>query len=157
MKLTRNLYIPMLDTSEDKSGNYVPIDLSTVFEFAWNPNTETYGYICNRNDTTETTGYAPTMDQEIVLDNTNPMYAFLYPKLMAMPVGQECNIPILLVEPDMKTGQPTVGRLWKDGVVVGDTLATVDGKLTFQLAFNGDQVTGTVSKENGKVTFTPGE
>jgi hypothetical protein len=155
MKLTRNLYIPMLDTDAEATGDYVPIDLSTVFEFDWNANTETYGYICNKNDTNEVTGYAPTMAQEIVLDNSNPMYKFLYPKFMSMPTGSDCNIPCLLVEPDMTTGKPTVGRLWSDASVVPDNLNTVDGKLAFTLNLNGDPVLGTVAKADGKVTFTP--
>lgn len=155
MKLTRNLYIPMLDVSDDGSGTYKPIDLSTVFEFAWNPNTETYGYIKDKNDTNEVTGYAPTMEQEIVLDNTNPIYSFLFPKFMDMPVGAACVIPCLLATPDLKTGAPTVGYLWAEATCVPDTLATVDGKLQFTLNFNGDAVKGTVAINGGTVTFTP--
>lgn len=155
MKLTRNLFIPALDVSEEKSGDFKPIDLSTVFEFAWNPNTETYSYICYKNDTNEVTGYAPTMEQEIVLDNTNPMYSFLYPKFMAMPTGADCVVPFLLIEPDMATGEPTVGHLWSEATVVPDTLNTVDGKLVFTININGDPVEGTVSRAAGKITFTP--
>lgn len=156
MKLTRNLYVPMLDVSEDGSGDYKPIDLSTVFEFSWNPNTETYGYIKDRNDTTELTGYAPTMEQEIVLDNTNPIYGFLFPLFMSMPVGAACVVPTLLAVPDMQTGAATEGYLWADATVNPSSLATVDGKLNFTLNFNGDSVHGTVAKTaEGKVTFTP--
>lgn len=155
MKLTRNLYIPMLDVSDDGSGTYKPIDLSTVFEFAWNPNTETYGYIKDKNDTNEVTGYAPTMEQEIVLDNTNPIYEFLFPKFMSMPVGAACVVPCLLVTPNMKTGEPTDGYLWPEATCVPDTLATVDGKLQFTLNLNGDATQGTVAKADGTVTFTP--
>lgn len=155
MKLTRNLFIPTLDTSQGSgTANYVPIDLSTVFEFSWNANTETYSYICYKNDTNEVTGYAPTMDQEIILDNTNSMYKFLYPLFMSMPTGSECVVPCLLIEPDMTTGEPTVGRLWAKATVVPTSLNTVDGKLSFTLNFNGDAVEGTVAKTDGKITFT---
>lgn len=156
MKLTRNLFIPALDVSADAKGEFVAIDKSTVFEFAWNPNTETYSYICNKNDSNEVTGYAPTMGQEIVLDNDNPMYAFLQPKFMAMPTGSDCTIPCLLIEPDMTTGKPTVGRLWKEATVVPDNLNSVDGKLAFTINFNGDPVAGTVAISGGKITFTEG-
>ena len=162
MKLTRNLFIPMLDTDQmivdgEPTGTpvWVPIDLSTVFEFAFNPNTETYTYICYANDTTETTGYAPTMEQEIVLDNENPMYKAMYPFMMSMPTGSKCKVPLLLVEPDMTTGQPTRGRLWSEATVSPGTVNTVDGKLTFTLNINGDQQQGTVSKTGSTVTFTP--
>ena len=115
MKLTRNLFVPMLDVdvlkeSPTETAEYVPIDLSTIFEFAFNPNTETYSYICYANDTTETTGYAPTMEQEIVLDNSNPLFKVLYPFCMSMPTGSKCTVPCLLVEPDMSTGKPACGR-----------------------------------------------
>ena len=162
MKLTRNLFIPMLDTDHmvpdaEPTGTpvYVPIDLSTVFEFAFNPNTETYTYICYANDTTETTGYAPTMEQEIVLDNENPLYKAMYPFMMSMPTGSKCKVPCLMVEPDMETGEPTRGRLWPDATVSPGTVNTVDGKLTFTLNFNGEAVEGSVSKTDGKVAFTP--
>ena len=155
MKLTRNLYIPMLDVSSDASGDYKPIDLSTGFEFSWNANSETYGYIKDKNDTNEVTGYAPTMEQEIVLDNKNPIYSYLFPKFMDMPVGAACVIPCLLVTPDMSTGEPTVGYLWPNATCVPSSLATVDGKLNFTLNFNGDAAKGTVAKGGGKVTFTP--
>lgn len=155
-KLTRNLFIPCLDTSKGAGeAVFVPIDLSTVFEFAFNPVTETYGYICNANDTTETTGYAPTLPQEIVLDNENPMYKFIYPLCMGMPTGSEAKVPALLIEPDMETGKPTRGRLWPDATVTPDTLNTVDGKISFTLNLNGDFTTGTVAKDAGKITFTP--
>lgn len=162
MKLTRNLFVPMLDVdvlkeSPTETAEYVPIDLSTIFEFAFNPNTETYSYICYANDTTETTGYAPTMEQEIVLDNSNPLFKVLYPFCMSMPTGSKCTVPCLLVEPDMSTGKPTRGRLWKEATISPGTVNTVDGKLTFTLNFNGDQQQGTVANSDGTVTFTPGD
>lgn len=156
MKLTRNLFIPALDVSADHKGQFVAIDKSTIFEFAFNPNTETYSFICNKNDSNEVTGYAPTMGQEIVLDNENPMYAYLHPRFMEMPTGSDCVIPCLLIEPDMKTGKPTVGRLWKEATVVPDNLNSVDGKLAFTINFNGDPVVGTVAIAAGKITFTEG-
>lgn len=157
-KLTRNLFIPMLDTSKGSvTPTWVPVDLSTVFELSFNPNTETYGYIKYANDTTETTSYSPQLPQEIVLDNTNPMFEFIYPLVMSMPTGSAAKVPCLLVEPDMETGQPTRGRLWKDAVIEPDTLNTVDGKVAFNINLNGDQVTGKVAGAGtDKVTFTPG-
>ena len=162
MKLTRNLFVPMLDTDamlDTPTGTpkWVPIDLSTVFEFAFNPTTETYSYICYANDTNETTGYAPTMEQEIVLDNENPMYEAMYPFMMSMPTGSKCKVPCLLVEPDMDTGKPTRGRMWSEATISPDTVNTVDGKITFTINFNGDQAEGTVANNEGTVTFTPDE
>ncbi len=154
-KLTRDLYIPCLDTSKGSgTATYVPIDLSTVFELDFNPNTETYSYICYKNDTTEITSYSPQMQQEIVLDNTNAMYKFVYPLIMGMPVGSAAKVPVLLIEPDMTTGAATRGRLWKDAVIEPDNLNTVDGKVVFNLDLNGDVTEGTVAKTDGTITFT---
>ena len=155
-QLTRDLYVPFLDTSKGSgTASYVPIDLSTQFEFSYNPNTETKSYICYKNDTTETTGYAPEFPQEIVLDNTNALYKFMDEYLNSYPVGSDAKIPLLIARPDLTTGKMTVGQLWSDCTVVGDTLNTVDGKLSFTLYPNGDPVNGTVSVTSGKVTFTP--
>ena len=45
-QLTRNLFVPLIDTLKGASAGegtfkWVPIDLSTQFELAYNPNTET--------------------------------------------------------------------------------------------------------------------
>lgn len=156
MKLTRNLFIPCLDTSEAKDGSgFVQIDKSTVFELAFNANTETYSFICNANDSTEVDSYALSMEQEIVLDNSNPMYNFVYPLCMSLPTGSNANVPVLLIEPD-SAGEPTVGRLWKDAVLVPDNVNTVDGKVAFTLNLNGDYTTGTVDLSGGKIKYDEG-
>ncbi len=159
-QLTRDLFIPCLDTNKgDGTANWVPIDLSTQFEFSFNPNTETKSYICNKNDSTVVSGYAPEFPQEIVLDNSNPMYKFMDEFLHSYPVGAEANIPLLVVRPDLETGQPTVGQMWADCIVVGDTLNTVDGLLSFTIHPNGDPTDGTVAitgaGDEKKIEFTP--
>lgn len=157
-KLTRDLYIPCLDTSATKDlSGFVPIDKSTIFELAWNPETETYTYICNRSNSTEVTSFALSMEQEIVLDNSNPMYAFMYPLCFSMPTGSDAVVPFLLVDPDMTTGQPTRGKLWKDATIQPSTLNTVDGKLAFTINLNGDMVEGDVTittDAQGRKQFT---
>ena len=154
MKLTRNLYIPCLNTGTTSSPTWTPIDLSTIFELSFNPQEETYGYICNANDSTEVVGYAPELPQEIVLDNTNPMYKFLFEKFMGFPVGSDLNVPCLIAVPNDE-GAATVGYMWPQAVVSPTALNTVDGKLTFTLKLNGDPVTGTVAGAGtGTITFT---
>lgn len=155
-KLTRNLFIPFLDTTRgSETPTWVPIDLSTIFEFSFNPNEEDYSYICYANDSSEVTSYAPELAQEIVLDNENEMYEFIYPLCMSMPTGSFAKVPVLIAEPDMTTGQPTKGRMWPEAVVVPDNLNTPDGKISFNLKLNGAQKVGTVAGVGtGKVTFT---
>lgn len=156
MKLTRNLYIPCLDTSGGSgTAKYVPIDLSTEFDFTWNANEETYSYIKDANDSKEVTGYAPTMEQEIALESTNAMYKFLLPKFMAMPTGSDLVVPCLLVMPD-DTGKPTKGYLWKEATLTPNDLNTVDGKLVFNINFNGTATSGTCTVSGSSITFTEG-
>ena len=161
MKLTRNLYVPLVDTlkgasASDGTYKWVPVDLSTQFELSYNPNTETKSYICYKNDTTELTGYAPELPQEIALESTNPLYKFMDEYLNSFPVGSDAQIPFLFVRPDLTTGAATVGLLWDKATVAGDTLNTVDGVLSFTISLNGDPVKGTVSGiGTDSVTFTP--
>lgn len=156
MRLTRNLFIPCIDTSANKDlSGFVPVDLSTIFELSWNPQEETYAYICYKNDSTETIGYQPELPQEIVLDSDNPMYVFMREFAWKFPVGSSASRPVLIVEPDAQ-GAATVGHLWREAVISVQALNTVDGKLTFTLKLNGDPVLGTVaiSETGGQKTIT---
>ena len=57
MQLTRDLYVPLIDTSKGTgTAKWVPIDLSTQFELSYNPNTETKSYICYKADYTVVPG-----------------------------------------------------------------------------------------------------
>ena len=154
MKLTRNLFIPCIDTSKGaETPVYKPIDLSTIFELAWNPTEETYGYICDANDTTETTGYAPELPQEIALESTNDIYKFVDELFWEFPIGSDATVPVLIIRPDAN-GAPTVGMLWKNASISPTALNTVDGKYTYSLKLNGDPTPGTVAISGGNITFT---
>lgn len=155
-QLTRDLYVPYLDLNKGEGDTYdwCRIDKSTVFEFSFNPSEETYGYIDSANDTTLITSYAATMEQEIILDNDNAMYAFMYEFCMGMPTGTSASIPALLAEPD-SDGAVTRGRLWAEATVSPGSLNTVDGKLSFTINYNGTQTVGDVTyADDGTVTFT---
>lgn len=164
-KLTRDLYIPYLDANtirkavgqqEVGSGyDWVRIDKSTIFDLAFNPQEETYGYIDTANDTTFVKNYQPELPEEIILDNENKLYKVMHDFVLAMPTGSNCEVPLLLVTPDMETGKPTVGRMWEKNIVSPGDLNTVDGVLSFSNKLNGDVSIGTVSIEDGTVTFSP--
>lgn len=158
MKLTRNLYVPLIDVNKGAGDTpkWVPIDLSTQFELSYGANTESKSYICYKNDSTEVTSYSPELPQEIVLDNTNPLYEFMDSYLHSFPVGSDAKIPFLFVRPAIETGAATVGLMWEGATITGDTLNTVDGVLSFNIALNGDPVEGTVTGiGTSEVTFTP--
>ena len=156
MKLTRNLFVPLVDTSDTTTPAYKPIDLSTIFELSFNPQEETYSYICYANDSTEVTSYAPELPQEIVLDNSNPIYLWAKAKMFSFPTGSECQVPVLLAMPNDTTAEVTDGILWSQAVLSPGTLNTVDGKLTFTLKLNGDPTKGTVAGiGTDTIRFTP--
>lgn len=159
-KLTRDLFIPFLDTTRGaEPGTYTwcPVDLSTVFNLAFNPQTETFSYICNANDSTEITSYQPSMEQEIAIDSENPLYKFMFPFMREMPVGSKAKVPVMIVYPSPETGKPTEADVWPDAVVSPGAIDSVAGKLTFTLQLNGDKIKGTVAvAEGGKTaTFSP--
>jgi hypothetical protein len=156
-QLTRNLYVPLIDTNKGEGeANWVPIDLSTQFELSYGAQTETKSYICYKNDSTEVTSYQPELPQEIVLDNTNPLYKFMDEYLHGFPIGAAAKLPFLFVRPDLETGEATVGLKWASATVTGDSLNTVDGVLSFNINLNGDPIEGTVSGiGTEKVTFSP--
>lgn len=156
-KLTRDLYIPLVDKNKltGKGGegyDWIRIDKSTVFALAFNPQEETFSYIDAPNDATEITSYQPELPQEIVLDSDNPLYEAMKGFCMSMPVGSNANVPCLLVMPD-KSGNATEGHLWADATVSPQTLDSVAGKLSFTLKLNGKKTDGTVTASNGTFVF----
>lgn len=163
--LTRNLFIPYVDENSilkaiGKTGGegrkWVRIDKSTIFDLAFNPQETTSGYIDTANDTTQVTSYQPELPQEIILDNSNPLFKIMFPFCMQMPTGADAVVPVLLRVPDMETGQPTDAFEWAQAIVSPTDLATVDGKLNFSLKLNGDAVKGTVTDgTDGEPVFTP--
>lgn len=158
MKLTRDLFIPFIDSTKGaQPGTYtwVPIDLSTVFELSYNPQTETYSYICYKNDSTEITGYQPAMEQEIVIDKDNPIYKFMFAFFREMPTGSSAKVPVMIAYPDPTTGETTEADVWTEAVISPGAMNTVDGKLTFTLQLNGDAKKGTIAITESAATFTP--
>lgn len=162
--LTRNLFIPFVDENQirraigetvtDEGNKWVRIDKSTIFDLAFNPQEETSGYIDMANDTTYVKSYQAELPQEIILDNSNPLFKLMFPFCMAMPTGGDAEVPVLLAVPDMDTAAPTVGYMWAQAIVSPTDLATVDGKLNFSLKLNGDAVKGTVADAATDPKFT---
>ena len=156
--ITRDKFIPFIDVSEEPGGGtykWVPVDLSTTFELQYNPQTETYSYICYANDTTLINSYQPSMDQEIRIDGSNALFKWMLGYMRSMPTGSDAQRPLMLVYPDVTTGQATEADVFDEGMVVPGTINSVDHILTFTLNFNGDRKPGTVAVSEGTATFTP--
>ena len=137
MQLTRDKFVPLIDVSEQKNlSKLVRIDKSTKFELSFNAQTDTKGYICDKNDSTEVTGYQPELPEEIILDNTNPLFKFMFEYAKKFPI---------LGIPSMTTGATTDAILWQEASIIIDTLNTVDGTLSFKIGLNGTPKMGTLT------------
>lgn len=159
MALTRDLFIPFVDTTFGATPDtyeWTRVDKSKIFELSYNPQEETMGFIDSPNDTTYIKSYAPELPQEIILDKDNPLYAKLFPWVREMPTGSSAKVPVMVVYPDMSTGEATDADVWKDATISPQALNTVDGILTFNLKLNGTPTPGTVEKSGDTWTFTPG-
>lgn len=158
MQLTKDKFQPWIDVTLGKLPvhSFARIDKSTVFELAWNPATEDKDYIDQKNSSTVLTGYQMSLPEEIILDNTNPVYAFLDAYFEGLPVGTDCVVPFLLVKPDLATGEPTRALFWPSAELHPDNLNTVDGILSFTVQLNGDPVVGSARLEGGSMVFTEG-
>lgn len=162
----RSMFIPLIDlnkiyklTGFKTAGtgyDFGRIDKSEVFELQFNPQTETKAYIVNKNDETSIKSYQTSMEQEIVIDGNNPIYAAMYEFAMKFPVGSDAEIPTLLCAPSVREAGKIDGYLWKNALITITSLNAVDKKLGFTLNLNGDCERGTVTKdEDGKFEFTP--
>ena len=150
-KLTKDQFIPFLDVDEDKTftdNEWTRIDLSTIFELAVNPQTESMDYICYKNAVEEVISNQPELPEEIALYEGNPMYDYIAEKLYNLPVGDDCKVPFLLCF----GGTPA--RAWR-GIctLVLDTLSSTDGKISFSMKMGGDIETGTYTISDGVPTF----
>lgn len=151
-KLTRNKYIPFLDTAKDTTfaaSVWKAVDLSTVFELTMGEVEEDMDYICYENAVTEITGNKPELPQEIALYEGNPIYDFMIAEFYDMPTGSECKVPFLMCFGG--TGK----KAWRGICTISSkVLNTVDGKISFSMKIGGDITKGTYTITAGVPTFT---
>lgn len=161
----RSMFIPFLEMNKIRKltgfgtatdgDDWGRIGKSEVFDLAFNPQTETKGYIENKNDQTTLTSYQVSQEQEIVIDGNDQIYALMYEFAMMFPVGSDAEVPVLLAAPSVRTPGDIDGFLWRDALISLSNLNSVDKKLTFTLNLNGDVERGIITKgDDGKFTFT---
>lgn len=150
-KLTRDKFIPFLDTAEDstfQSNTWKRIDLSTIFEFAMNPQSESMEYICYPNAVEEVNSNQPELPEEIALYEGNPMYDYIIKKFYDLPTGDDVKVPFLMCFGGSDK------RAWRGiATLLLDTLNTVDGKLSFSIKLGGDIDKGTYTINDGSPAF----
>ena len=128
---------------------------STVFDLAFNPETETQDYIDQRFPTDILKSYKPSMDQETMLEEGDELFEEMFPMMNELPTGTNAIKPVLIVFPQKATDPATSFLAWKvDCSISFSNLNTVDRKLSFSLAFAGDIDYGSVAVSAGVPTFT---
>ena len=151
-KLTRNLFIPFLDTAKDStftSNTWKRIDYSTIFELTMNEQEEDMDYICYANAVTEINSNQPELPQEIALYEGNPIYDFMFDQFFNMPIGSAVKVPFLMCFGG------TDKKAWRCmATITSKVLNTVDGKITFSIKLGGDIEKGTYAIDAGVPTFT---
>ena len=98
-KLTRNQFIPFLDTAKDSTfvaSTWKRIDYSTIFELTMNEQEEDMDYICYENAVTEINANKPELPQEIACYEGNAIYDFMFEQFYNMPTGADVKVPFLM-------------------------------------------------------------
>lgn len=148
--LRKHQCIPFLDTSKTSTANWVRIDKSTIFELNPNPQTTTEDYICYESPVTVIDHYEPELPQEIVMNENNPCYDFIFEKFFDLPVGEACKVPLLICFP----GEDKKAWRVNDNMIVLGNMNTVDKKISFTLKLGGNIDKGTYTITSGVPTFT---
>lgn len=163
--LRKHLCIPFLQTGttngSGSTGTTTPvwgrIDKSTIFALNPNPQTEQQDYICYETPVTIVDHYEPELPQEIVMNEGNPMYDFIFEKFYNLPVGEDCKVPCLLCFPTASTTAAN-RKAWlvNDCVLVLGEMNTVDKKISFTLNLGGNISKGyyTIDSSTGAPTFS---
>ena len=151
-KLTRNQYIPFLDTAKDltfAANTWKRIDYSTIFEMTMNEQEEDMDYICFENAVTEINSNQPELPQEIACYEGNPIYDFMFEQFYNMPTGSDVKVPFLMCFGGSDK------KAWRCiATITSKVLNTVDGKITFSIKMGGDIEKGTYSISDGSPTFS---
>lgn len=128
---------------------------STVFDLAFNPETETQDYIDQRFPTDTLKSYKPSMEQETMLEEGDALFDEMFELMNSLPTGSNAIKPVLFVFPKKATSPATSFVAWKvDCMISFSNYNTVDRKLSFSLSFAGDIDYGTVAISSGAPTFT---
>ncbi len=150
------LFIDFSDTPS--TPEWKRVRKSTVFDIAFNPETETQDYIDQRFPTDTLKSYKPTMEQETMLEEGDELFDEMFEMMNTpLPTGTNAIKPVLIVFPKKATSPATSFVAWKvDCTVTFGDYDTVNRKLSFSLSFAGDIDKGTVAISSGAPTFTSG-
>ena len=157
-KITKNKVIPFMDTSGTINDDWTPtwkrIDKSTIFDLAFNPQSESVDYISMETPVEEVSGYQPELPQEIALYRGNPIYDFVEGLCYNLPVGNGVRVPFLLCWPPAASGGTIKAWQVKDCTLLLNNYNAVEGKIAFSLKLGGDIDKGTATITTGTPSFS---
>ena len=135
-KITKNKVIPFIDVSKTAGESWSPtwkrIDKSTIFDLAFNPQSESVDYIAFESAIEEISSYQPELPQEIALYRGNPIYEFVESLCIDLPVGDNVKVPFLLAWPPAEDGAIRGWQVQECRLLLSN-YNSVDGKITFTL------------------------
>lgn len=158
-KITKDKVAPFLDTSGtiNEGGTWNPtwkrIDKSTIFDLAFNPQSETQDYIAYETAIEEISGYQPELPQEIALYRGNPIYDYIESLCFNLEVGDALRIPLLLLWPPQENGTIKAWQVEECRLLL-DNYNSVEGKVSFTLKIGGNIERGTATVSDGVPVFT---
>ena len=137
-----------LDFGASAEPKWVRVGKSTVFDYAFNPETETFDFIEDATPTELLKTYKPSMAQEIYLAEGDPAFDELFDMARGLPVGSDAVRPALIAYPKAGTAANSFLAMRAEATISFNNLNTVDRKLSFDLKF--------ANIENGTATFAEG-
>lgn len=155
--LNRSKTLLFIDTAAEGSTTSVwsRVDKSTIFDLALNPQTEDYDFIDDDNTQTELKNYKPSLDQEILTVDGNPIYDFMENFFYNLPSGEQAKRDVMVVFPKNigSTASPSF-HAWKANSTLSlGSFNTQDKKITWTINFGAiKKGTATVS-DSGVPTF----
>ena len=142
-----------LDFGTAQAPAWVRLGKSTVFDLAFNPETETFDFIEDETPTDLLKNYKPSMAQEIFLGEGDPAFDKLFEMSRKRPVGSAAVVPALIVYPKAGKTENSLLAMKAEATITFNNLNTVDKKLSFDMKFSSI-VDGTVAFAEGVPTFT---
>lgn len=133
---------------------YKRIKKSESLTISMNPDEQEHDYIADENPTTELEGYAPSIDQDLVMIKGEDDYEMIWPYFYEMRIGEDAHCPCMIVFMQ----EPVTGggyKAWQtDSVISVQDMNAVDKKLNFKVLFAGTIKKGTATMVDNVPTFT---
>ena len=150
----KNQTLLFLDTAEtEETPAWARVGLSTVLDIALNAATEDYDFIINENPTTIVEKYQPSLSQEIMAQEGDSCFDYIWGLFYSMPTGSGAETDCLIAFPKAGTA-PGSFDAWKmKATLILNNFDAVAKKITFEIKTSGDTAPGTVSVKDGAPTF----